>query len=197
MRIRCGNCKGAHSSVEEVRACAASKTNGNAPSPRALSLAQALARENVPLARYEAMERSEYTAAINAMNGSELSVFIREMLKQPKVVKVTWDCWEVVPPGRYALEDEDGDFKFYQVSKIINKDKPRIVYSLVGAPGDFRRTRIYRADKILSRIAADTTAAFVAYGTRVGQCGVCNSPLTQQHTRERGVGDICWGRLNG
>lgn len=195
MRIKCGNCKGVHSSVEEVRACAASKNNASAPSPRALSLAQALARENVPLARYESMERTEYTSLINEMNGAELSVFIREMLKQPKVVKVTWDDWEHVRPGRYALED-DGDIKFYQVSKMIAKGKPRIVYSLVGSPGDFRRTRIYRAERVMERIAADPVAAFARYGVNVGQCGVCSSPLTQKHTRERGVGDICWGRLN-
>ncbi|AVP41406.1 hypothetical protein SEA_YARA_72 [Streptomyces phage Yara] len=195
MRIRCGNCKGAHSSVEEVRACAASKTNNRPASPQAKSLAQALGRERVRLAMHEGMAKSEYTEMINGLDGSQTSVFIREMLRQPRVVGMTWDDWKNVAPGRYALRDEHDEVKFYQVGKIFAEGKPRLVWSLAGAPGEFRKTRVYRAEGIMSRIAEDPIAAFALFGQEVGQCGVCNSPLTQKHTRDRGVGDICWEKM--
>jgi len=197
-RIRCAHCRGIHASVKEVKACIERPSwKEMPPSERRRGLAQALTRERVRLADHVAMEASDYHRMIDEMNAGQCAEFIRLMLLQSKLEPVSFGDFPEVPPGKYALETDDGDVKFYQVGKILAEGTPRWVNALIGAPGEFRKQRIYRYDGILKRIAADHKAAFALFGQRVGQCGVCSSPLTQQHTRERGVGDICWGKLNG
>lgn len=197
-RIRCAHCRGLHSSVKEVKECILKPSWKLAPpSERRRGLAQALTRERVRLADHVEMEASDYHKMIDEMNAGECSEFIRMMLLQPKLEPVSFGDFPEVAPGKYALMQPDGDIKFYQVGKILHEDKPRWVNALIGAPGEFRKQRIYRYDGVLAKIAADPKAAFALFGQNVGQCGVCSSPLTQQHTRERGVGDICWAKLNG
>lgn len=198
MRIRCGTCKGAHSSVAEVRACAGNTLSVPMPATeKQRGLAQALARERERLADYAAMEQRAYHEMIDAFDYNDTSRFIKLMLEQPRIEKVSFGSFPEVQAGKYALRNEDGEVRFYKVAKILHEDKPRLVYQLIGAPGDFAHRRLYRADGVMARIAKDPKAAFALFGQEVGQCGVCSSPLTQQHTRERGVGDICWGKLNG
>lgn len=195
-RIRCAHCRAIHASVAQVKECIQKPSwKLAAPSERRRGLAQALTRERVRLADHVAMEAEDYHKMIDEMNAGECSEFIRLMLLQPKLEPVSFGDFPEVPPGKYALMQPDGDVKFYQVGKITHDGKPRFVHALIGAPGDFARQRIYRYDGVLSKIAADHKAAFALFGQKVGQCGVCSSPLTQQHTRERGVGDICWGKL--
>jgi hypothetical protein len=186
--------------VEEVRNCKGAKGvpgwKSEPPSERRRSLAHAVTREREILPDYVAMEPTAVHEMIDGMNAGDCAEFIRLMLQQPYIEKTSFGDFPEIKPGKYALMDGD-DVKFYQVSKVIREGAPRILYGLYGAPGEFRKHRIYRADNIMARIAADPNAAFALFGQRVGQCGVCSSPLTQQHTRERGVGDICWGKLNG
>lgn len=198
MAIRCGTCKGAHPSIEAVRTCAANLYAIVRPaSAKQRGLAQALARERARLADYAAMEQRAYHEMIDAFDYPECSRFIQAMLEQPRLETVSFGDFPEVAAGKYALRNEDGDVKFYQVAKILHEGKPRLVYNLIGAPGEFLRRRLYRADGVMAKIAADPKAAFALFGQEVGQCGVCSSPLTQKHTRERGVGDICWAKLNG
>lgn len=197
--MRCGNCKGSHGSVGEVRDCHsnAKESFGGPvpPSEKQMSLAQALGRERVRLPVYAALSEEEYRLHISELTRANISGFIKEMLKQPHLDGMnSGDLFNVVITGRYALKnEEDDDVRFYLVAG--KEPRFRRLYELTGAPGDFRQTRIYRPNKILARIAADPVAAFALYGMKVGKCGVCHSPLTQKHTRERGIGDICYGKM--
>jgi len=47
----------------------------------------------------------------------------------------------------------------------------------------------------LLAIAGDPQAASVAYGRLTGSCGICNRPLENQESLDRGIGPICAGRL--
>lgn len=190
--MRCGNCKGSHDSVGEVRECFASDGD---PSPKQMSLAQALGRERVRLPQHADLSEDDYRLLIAGLKRKAISSFIREMLNQPYLDGPSvHELLDKVQPGRYALQnEEDDDVRFYFVSGKL--PQYRRLYELTGAPGDFRQQRIYRPNKILARIAADPVAAFALYGVKVGKCGVCHSPLTQKHTRERGIGDICYGKM--
>lgn len=105
----------------------------------------------------------------------------------------------VVPRGSYALENLyykgvlldpalGNDVAFYSV--WINKDGTRWTvrrYSsdeLVKLP----RSQQYA---ILERIAEDPAAAAERYGLLIGKCGICHRKLTNQASRERGIGPVC------
>jgi len=188
--MRCGNCKGEHPSVALVRGCFAN-VEGQ-PSEKQMSLAQALGREKVRLEEHAALSEAEYHLAIAGMSRNQMGTFLTKMLKQPNAGMSKDELFERIPNGKYALRNEgDDDIRFYHVSGVHR----RVLWELTGAPGEFRQTRIYRSEKILKRIGDDPVAAFALFGLTVGTCGRCGSPLTQQHTRERGIGDICYAKL--
>ncbi|QKY78616.1 hypothetical protein SEA_DRYAD_78 [Streptomyces phage Dryad] len=188
--MRCGNCKGEHASVAQVRTCF--NTKPGHPSPKQMSLAQALGREKIRLPEYEGMSEEDYHLAIAALSLKAMGDFLTKMLKQPNSGLSRDELFERVDNGKYALKNEDDDdIRFY----CIDGTRHRILWELTGAPGDFKMQRIYRPEKILKRIGDDPVAAFALFGLNVGTCGRCGSPLTQKHTRERGIGDTCYAKL--
>lgn len=211
--MKCYSCKGEHETANEVRSCHSKKLRAShghglpAPAtPRQISLAHALGRERERLAKYKDLEKAEYEQAISDLKFADISSFIDLMLKQPYVrgAKSGYAGWEdrfeSIKPGKYALESEDGSVRFYQVHRLYadgRGNKRMDVSELTGAPGEFRRRKLMRVYKILDAIHADPMAAFALFGLKVGRCGVCSSPLTQEHTRKRGIGDICFEKLTG
>lgn len=188
--MRCGNCKGDHPSVALVRSCFATKPGQ--PSPKQMSLAQALGREKVRLSEYAELSEEDYHLMIAGLSLHGIGVFLDKMLKQPSAGMSRDELFERVVNGKYALTNEDDDdIRFY----CIGGTRHRILWELTGAPGDFKMQRIYRPEKILKRIGDDPVAAFALFGLNVGTCGRCGSPLTQKHTRERGIGDTCYAKL--
>lgn len=190
--MRCGNCKGSHAHVADVRACFATK-DGEA-TEKQMSLAQALGRERVRLAEFKDLPQKDYELHIAGLKRRAISEFIGEMLKQPYLEESAKAIFERLSNGKYALSNQDDeDVRFY----AITGDNPRRLYELTGGAGDFKFQRIYRPVGILKRIAADPVAAFALFGIKVGKCGKCGSPLTQKHTRERGIGDTCYAKMTG
>ena len=194
--MKCGACKEDHDTVEEVRGCfGVPATVSAAPakvSPKQRSLAHALAREREPLAWVGNSSDEAYHNNIEAMQLPDLRRFIDEMLKQPYRKEDAAPLFAQLENGRYAIE-QDGDIRFYRIGGTAI----RRLYQLIGAPGEFREQRIYRPVKILNAILEDRVAALARYGINVGQCGRCGSPLTQKHTRERGIGDDCYAKTTG
>lgn len=188
--MRCGNCKGDHPSVALVRSCFAN-VEGQ-PSEKQMSLAQALGREKVRLPEYKDLSEEDYHLAIAGLGRKAMGDFLTRMLKQPSAGMSRDALFERVVNGKYALKNEDDDdIRFY----CIGGTRHRVLWELTGAPGDFKMQRIYRPEKILKRIGDDPVAAFALFGLNVGTCGRCGSPLTQKHTRERGIGDTCYAKL--
>lgn len=190
--MRCGNCKGDHPSVAQVRSCFANKEGQ--PSAKQMSLAQALGREKVRLPEYAGMSEEDYHLAIAGLGRQAMGEFLTKMLKQPSNGPTREELFDKLDNGKYALKNEDDDdIRFY----CIGGTRHRILWELTGAPGDFKMQRIYRPEKILARIGADPLAAYVLFGLNVGTCGRCGSPLTKKHTRERGMGDTCYSKMTG
>jgi hypothetical protein len=218
--MRCGNCKGEHDTVDDVRTCSGLRPRETAhdrvlrhshglqakSTHKQLSLAHALGRERERLAEYKELEKAEYEEMINSLGFADASSFISRMLKQPYVrgAQAGYAGWDdkflSIKPGKYALQSEDETIRFYQVHRLMDDgrgNRRMDVSELTGAPGDFRRRRLLRVYKILSAIHENPTEAFALFGQKVGQCGVCSSPLTNERTRERGIGDICYDKLTG
>lgn len=60
--------------------------------------------------------------------------------------------------------------------------------------GSQRPGATYRgaAADLLGQVVADPIAAMQAYGMEIGRCGNCNRTLTDEVSRQRGIGPDCW-----
>jgi len=103
-------------------------------------------------------------------------------------------------PGlnRYAV-DMDGKMRFFSVKR---PEEGRwvgytFVDELFGAPGSFRKTTVRgnAKDVVLSAIGGDPDA-LARFGKELGACGVCGSPLTDEASREAGIGPVCMAKLD-
>lgn len=50
---------------------------------------------------------------------------------------------------------------------------------------------------LIDKVLADPMAAVVRYGNELGHCGVCGLPLTNEESREAGIGPVCRAKIKG
>lgn len=119
--------------------------------------------------------------------------FEKELVEQTKPApKMEW-----VPEGRYALETKNG-LRFYKI------DRPETGrwagYTFVTIEhGDQMGTRVTdsaRKGKILRAIGENPQEAMLRYGRELKQCGHCGKNLRNKVSRERGIGPVCFGKVN-
>lgn len=100
-----------------------------------------------------------------------------------------------VPSGLYAVEDDDGDLKFYRVQRPKSGKWSGWTFVDVQASSDFYPVRpISKAKAVLAKIAKDPRAAGMRYGRELGKCCKCRRILTNKVSRKYGIGPICAGR---
>lgn len=160
--------------------------------------------------KVNAMDSGEYAAYLKAIKAKlpeiskkKASETIERLLSLPNdtppvpapTTVSREDEWPSVPSGRYAIE-RDGVTKFYRVDK---PDKGRWVgYTFVKAQASdelhpIRHTDTKRA--ILAEIAKDPNGAMARYGQELGHCGRCGRTLTDETSRELGIGPVCRGEM--
>lgn len=102
-----------------------------------------------------------------------------------------------VPAGRYAIDNEQGELRFYQVWRP--KDNNTIVQVYVLHGPDSTRVPGRAAElSILGKIeAAGVREAAIRFGQEIRQCSNCGRRLTNRISRELGIGPICGGRMFG
>lgn len=86
------------------------------------------------------------------------------------------------PEGRYAVPTEAGPLGFYHLFDGV---------VLVQASSDLHPVPQPAAAAIVAKIAADPEAASRTYGREIGSCGRCGRVLTNEASREAGIGRIC------
>lgn len=105
----------------------------------------------------------------------------------------------IVPEGRYAVATEAGAINtlaFYKVDRPTEgKWAGRVFVKHIVSDNEERMS--FAASKaILAKIAAVGAAeASAAYGHEIGSCGVCGRQLTNDESRERGIGPICVDKM--
>ena len=137
------------------------------------------------------------TEAIEALTKEQASKLIDHLKTLPDqfplvdMPKVDTKVSVNVPAGRYAVEI-NGELIFAAV------DRPEsgkwAGYTFVKRQVGPELVRIHRSlsDKILTAIrAAGPEAASIRYGQELGICGRCNTELTNEESRARGIGPIC------
>lgn len=102
-----------------------------------------------------------------------------------------------IMPGRYAIEDpDDGVLKFYKVD--IGKEGKwfgSIFLSIQGGDEFYSVTNMKKRNKILNEIMKEGILAMQRYGRELGHCAICGLTLTDEESRRRGIGPICFSKL--
>jgi len=96
--------------------------------------------------------------------------------------------------GHYAVVDNDGVLKFYSVQ--VPEDGQWKGYTFLAYEAGDRYMPIKdRAERnrIFELIAKNPEEAMKEYGRKIGKCGHCHRKLTDQESRDRGIGPICAG----
>jgi Family of unknown function (DUF6011) len=191
-RIRCGHCGDYHATVAEVRTCAATST-------RTAVVAMTITEKQVTYL-HDLMSKKQWPSEVPVIKDSDIetmpkavaSQLIGILINQPNKPQ-GMAIPESIPDGRYAyLSDEYGKIVFYRV--VTGRDGvTRRVQKVLGSPGDFRYANVTgtEADKFIQAIVGDPGFASQLFGTAVGACGVCGSPLTDPESIRLGIGPIC------
>jgi hypothetical protein len=86
--------------------------------------------------------------------------------------------------------------KFYRVNTPTKGRWAGCSFLNVQASSDFHPIRNQgERNAILAQIAKDPITAKALYGQELGQCGHCNRTLTDELSRELGIGPVCRGHL--
>jgi hypothetical protein len=99
-----------------------------------------------------------------------------------------------VPAGRYAVENDEGELRFYRL--WIGKTGYMKLYVLHGP--DSSEIPYPAMVAILKKIEkAGIEACAIRYGQEIGACSNCGRRLTNRISRELGIGPVCGGRMFG
>lgn len=95
-----------------------------------------------------------------------------------------------VPAGRYAIEI-GGKVGFFRVDRPEDGKWAGRTFVKEQASEEFYPVRGPRRNEVLTAIAADPRAAMIRYGHELGRCGNCGRTLTDEISREMGIGPDC------
>lgn len=99
-----------------------------------------------------------------------------------------------VPAGRYAVENEDGELRFYRL--WVGKTGYMKLYVLHGP--DSSEIPYPAMVAILKKIEqVGVREAAIRFGLEIGACSNCGRRLTNRISRELGIGPVCGGRMFG
>jgi hypothetical protein len=101
-----------------------------------------------------------------------------------------------VPAGRYAVDGDDGTTDFYFVDFAEHGDWAGCVFVTLHTGGGDQRMNPKASGTILAKIiAAGAREASARYGHELGHCGVCGRELTNDVSREYGIGPVCRDKM--
>lgn len=135
---------------------------------------------------------TEQVDRARALSSAEASALIDEERRVAGERTPALDDLPEVPAGRYAVRHGDGSIKFYKVDCPTEGKWSGRVFVSIQAGDELHpvRNRAQRAS-VLATIADDPEAASTLYGREIGACGVCGRTLTNEESRERGIGPVC------
>ncbi len=99
-----------------------------------------------------------------------------------------------VPAGRYAVENADGALAFYVV-KVKDSGKVEIYVKASHNEHLVPFTGAGYTTILQSVLDAGLREATIRYGRELGHCGVCGRELTDQTSRDAGIGPVCAQRF--
>lgn len=212
MSIKCGSCGGRHESIADVRACSEHYASGAAvqnvptdtlPDLRTPQEEPATERQVDFMLTLERQKISEplrkMRSELEAMSKKDASAAISDLLKKPSLPgQETASARSGKPDvdaGRYAINGHDGTTKFYRVDRPTEGRWNGYTFVKIQASETWYDVKGAAAQAVLTEIAKDPKAAMLRYGKEIGKCGHCGLTLTNEESRERGIGPICASKL--
>jgi hypothetical protein len=106
-----------------------------------------------------------------------------------------------VPQGKYALDTSanerfTNDITFFNLFCFIADSGDRAYSLKMYVSDDLVKFPNSLQSEVLKVIAADPAAASALYGQHKKRCGICNRKLTNDVSRERGIGPVCATRMS-
>jgi len=162
-----------------------------------LELIQRLLREKATERLSEAQRNwLESQPDFNRLTRQQASRVITTLLALPKVEAGVNVTQHGVRNGRYAVTEADGVLRFYRVNTPDEGRWAGFTFVEVQASEELHPVKDKaRRTKILALIAADPKAAMLRYGQEIGSCGHCGRTLTNELSREIGIGPICRAKM--
>ena len=133
-------------------------------------------------------------AQIPTLERKAASKWIEKLMAMPSKPRQSTSAGQPtvkVSDGYYAIE-EDGVLKFFRVKTPTEGKWKGLTFINIQASDDFHPIRDRdRRNALLTEIAKDEHGAKCRYGQELGSCGVCNRTLTDELSRQIGIGPIC------
>lgn len=161
--------------------------------------------------KVQAATPAEYAAAIKDLKeqGSRLtkrdaSRWIEHLLKFPQLPRErnvqrggadsTIPAEDVMPTGRYAIENDAGELRFYRFWR--GTQNPNYVKLYVEHGPDDSEVPFRSALTIIGKIVkAGPWECARRYGAEIGACSRCGARLTNRVSRLLSIGPVCGGRF--
>ena len=126
---------------------------------------------------------------------------VQEMAKgfqSPPVGVQFKDLVANVPEGRYAVTLEgETKLRFFKLDKPTSGKWSGYTFVKEQASDELHPVRsAERRVRIAEAIAQDPEEAMLTYGRELGKCGHCGRTLTDQESREVGIGPVCRRKLS-
>ena len=136
--------------------------------------------------------------AIPGLNKTTASVAIDTVLTKIKTIRAANPTagngiakLPDVPAGRYAVDNDDGILRFYRVDRPTEGKWAGMTFVKVYASDETYPVKGESRKTVLTKIAADPTAAMTRFGQEIGKCGRCGRTLTDPVSRDYGIGPDC------
>lgn len=154
------------------------------------------------LAKLQA-ERGLEVSTPASLTSREASAQIDALLKMPKPARTTTTTREPLPEvheGRYALDfgtDHDGvnQIRFYKVDRPTQGRWAGYTFVKRLVSDEEVRISFGETKDVLTRIAGHEQEAMELFGRETATCGHCGRRLTNDESRERGIGPVCAGKM--
>lgn len=165
-------CGGRHETVAEARACEAGQRR--------------------PLERTEHSDRCEHVTDFPSNP-------VREPRPSDSFLRPQhWEGRVSVPAGRYAVVEDDRTnvINFYKVDRP--EDGRWAGYVFVNqqvSDTEYPVKNRTRKAAVLAAIGVNVREAMERYGRELGECGHCGRTLTNDESRERGIGPVCASKM--
>lgn len=124
---------------------------------------------------------------------SEIITWLKDLPNKPNEPSGMWADHNEVPAGRYAVDAENGELRFYHVWRPKGNPSVYRLYVLHGP--DSSPVHFKAQMPIMAKIAADVRGAAIRYGREIKACSNCGRRLTNRISRELGIGPVCGGRM--
>jgi Family of unknown function (DUF6011) len=185
MSVKCGHCHERHDNIDAVMICASQ--HGFRVEPRKPVTVEAVQEE---LDKPGPLWGWNDGRPVRPVKPSEQR---REEKRWSDIGDVN-KIGATVPVGRYALQNQGGGANSIQFYHVERPDKGEwagktFVRQQLGPAVE--RIPMAQQRAALLRIAADPAGASQLYGRKLGICGVCGSPLTNEDSRAYGIGPVC------